>query len=342
VNWRGLELCCPACRGDLEEAGSAEPELHCRGCDRRFPVILGIPDLRVFDDPYIDIASDRAKGRKLAERFADFDFAGLVAHYYAATPVVTAQQAKAFTAGLLAAESRATSTLEGWEGPAPATPRAAALLELGCGTGPMLLAARARYAGVAGIDIAFRWLVVGKKRLLEAGADIPTICACAEALPFPDRQADVIVGDAVIENVKDQRQTLREAYRVLRSEGRLHLTTSNRFSLGPDPQTGIWAVGWLPSGVVKARVVRSGGIPPRRMLLSAPALRRMLRAAGFARVRLGLPSFPAAQRAQFSPVVRTIAGVYELATRLPLSRQALFAIGPKLLAAAAKEPAPVA
>ena len=334
--WRGIELCCPACRSDLDESGGAELEFRCRSCESRFPVILGIPDLRVFSDPYIDVESDRAKGRKLAERFADLDFAGLVEHYYRETPVVTAAQARAFTGGQVAAEARARATLEAWEGSQPAAPRNAALLEIGCGTGPMLLAARDRYARVAGIDIAFRWLVVGKKRLLEAGADVPTICACAEALPFPDSRADVVVGDAVIENVKDQVRTLAEVHRVLRPGGRIHLTASNRFSLGPDVQTGIWAVGWLPPKMVEARVRRSGGIPPKRTLLSAPAIRALLVGAGFSQVALCLPSFPAAQRAQFSPLVRRLASLYQLATRLPLTRQALFAIGPKIIASAVR------
>ncbi|MGI8842664.1 MAG: methyltransferase domain-containing protein [Gemmatimonadaceae bacterium] len=334
--WRGIELCCPACRSDLDESGDGEPEFRCRSCGSSFPVILGIPDLRVFSDPYIDVEADRAKGRKLAERFDDFDFAGLVEHYYRETPVVTAAQARAFTGGQVAAEARARATLEAWEGGPPPAPRNAALLEIGCGTGPMLLAARDRYARIAGIDIAFRWLVVGKKRLLEAGADVPTLCACAEALPFPDARANVVVADAVIENVKDQVRTLAEAHRVLRPGGRIHLTASNRFSIGPDAQTGIWAVGWLPAGMVERRVRRSGGIPPKRTLFSAPAIRGLLRGAGFSQVSVGLPSFPAAQRAQFPPLVRRLASAYELATRLPLTRQALFAIGPKLIAGAVK------
>lgn len=336
MNWRGLELCCPGCRGELTETGDAEPEFHCAGCDTRYPVILGIPDLRVFPDPYIDVDADRSKGRSLATHFDELDFAGLVEHYYAATPVVTPAQARAFTAGLLAAEARARATLEMWEGPPPATARPELLLEIGCGTGPMLVAARERYARVAGVDIAFRWLVVGKKRLMEAGVDIPTICACAEALPFAGRTADVVVGDAVIENVREQADMLAEAARVLRPGGRLHLTTSNRFSVGPDPQTGIWAVGWRSRARVDDLVRRAGGVPPRRTLLSARTLRRMLRGAGFDHVTLDLPTFPAAQRAHFSPPIRGIARVYNVVARLPVSRHALFAIGPKLMAGGTK------
>ena len=42
-------------------------------------------------------------------------------------------------------------------------------LDLGCGTAPLSIAATKRYKVVAGVDIAFRWLVVAKKRVAEMG-----------------------------------------------------------------------------------------------------------------------------------------------------------------------------
>lgn len=331
VTWKGLELCCPACRGDLREEGASEPELRCDACDRTYPIILGIPDLRIFRDPYIDIEADRAKGRAIAERWDDLTFAELVEHYYRMTSVVTAEQARAFTAGLLSAPARAAEALRAWEGPPPARP-AGSMLEIGCGTAPLLLAARDRWTRVAGVDIAFRWLCVARKRLAEANADLPLICACAEALPLRDASFERVIGDAVIENVRDAGRTLAEAHRVLVPGGRIHLSTTNRFSIGPDPQTGIWAVGWLPKRVTDARVRRGGGIPPVRSMLGARALGAKMRRAGFDAVRLALPTFPAEQQASFPPLVRRLVAGYHLASRLPLSRQLLFLLGPKLLA----------
>jgi SAM-dependent methyltransferase len=210
------------------------------------------------------------------------------------------------------------------------------MLEIGCGTAPLVVAARGRWERMVGVDIALRWLVVARKRLAEAGMDVPLVCACAEALPFRDASFDRVVGDAVIENVSDQPRALGEAARVLRPGGRVHLATTNRFSLGPDPATGIWAAGWLPTETVAARMRRRGGVPPVRSLLSAPALRRLLRGAGLARPRLSLPTFPAAQVASLPPLVRRLVGGYHLAARLPLSRHLLFLVGPKLQASAEK------
>src|SRR5438132_4470724 len=97
------DLRCPWCRGGLDPAGAGEPELVCRSCARRFPVIAGIPDLRIFADPYIDIEADRAKARALAARLDDYDFAGLLAHYYDTTSVVPARDARRYARGLLGA-----------------------------------------------------------------------------------------------------------------------------------------------------------------------------------------------------------------------------------------------
>lgn len=337
--FNGIEIRCPHCRGDLREPDSAE--LRCAGCARRFPVVLGIPDLRVFPDPYIDAEADRAKGLEVAARFADLGFAELVAFYYSITPAVPPAHARRYTRGVLAGRARAEATLTGWEAAAGAggPSRDGALLDVGCGTGPLLVAAAGHFAGLVGVDIAFRWLVVAKKRLAEAGLDLPLICACAEALPFPDGTFDRVAADSVLEHVNDQRRVLAECYRVLRPGGLLCVSTPNRWSLGPDPQVGIWAGGLLPQRWVAAYVRRIGGIPPRRRLLSVRSLSRLIREAGFGPPRVLLPDVPPDQRRQFGAATRLVIDLYRLATRLPLSRRLLYSIGP-LLHAVATKPAP--
>ncbi len=60
-----LSYCCPLCKSDLE---NQEQGYGCEVCQRTFPVVWGIPDFRVFPDPYIGMEEDRIKGLRLTER----------------------------------------------------------------------------------------------------------------------------------------------------------------------------------------------------------------------------------------------------------------------------------
>lgn len=332
MRFRGVDVVCPVCRGELSESSSA---LRCTACDRAYPVVLGIPDLRVLPDPYIAMEKDRAKGASLAHATADLPFDRALDRYYATTPEVPAAQARLFKRSVLSALPRARDRLAAWE---PSS-TGGALLEIGCGTGPMLLAAREKYDTVAGIDVAFRWLIVGQARLRDAGAsELPVLCASAEGLPFPDASFDRVVMDSAVECFQDQRQALCEAFRVLRSGGRIFITTPNRTSLGPDPHTGIPAGSLLPDRLTAAWVRRTGGIPPYRHLLSHNQLRDMMREAGFTNVRIGLPDIPRGQREALGAVGQSVVDAYHVAKRLPLFRSVLLRIGPLLDATAVRPP----
>lgn len=332
MNWCGLELACPRCRADLAEDGSSSPTLACRSCGP-YPVINGIPDLRVFPDPYIGLEADRTKARALAERFGEFDFEGFVGFYYRSTSVVPPADAARFTRSLLGAAARAETSLSAWEARSGDDRRSLDLLEIGCGTGPVLLAARSagdRYRRVAGVDIALRWLIVAQRRLADHRAEIPLLCACAEALPFGDGGFDRVVADSMLEHATDQRASLSEAHRVLRPAGRLFISTPNRRSLGPDPHTGLWGGSWLPDTWTAAYVRRKGGIPPARRLLSEPELGRLVLGAGFGDLTVFTPSVPAGQRAHLSAGLRLLASVYTALRAVPGMDVLLRWVGPML------------
>lgn len=329
-----VELCCPRCKGDLDARQDA---FRCAACNEVYPVILGVPDFRIFPDPYIGIEADRAKARIVAEHFDRLDFAELIDFYYDITDVVPAAQARLFKRGLLAAGPRAANALAAWEARARPARSHRSLLELGCGTAPLLVAASQQYECVVGIDIAFRWLIVAKKRLAEAGVEASLYCACAEALPFRSGTFDVVVADSVIEVVHDQSASLGEAQRVMRPGGNLYIATPNRFSVGPDPHLGIPAGGFLPKGIA-ARIARMrGAIPPKRNLLSKSALVRLLASTGFSRSDVFLPDVPEAQRRFFPPLLRVLIGLYQFAKRMPVTKQLLYLIGPLFYAVATKQ-----
>jgi SAM-dependent methyltransferase/uncharacterized protein YbaR (Trm112 family) len=340
MKFGGLELCCPVCREDLAESTG---ELTCRACKRSFPVIAGIPDLRVFPDPYISMEEDRKKGELVAARADREGFASLLDYYYSITCVVPPRHAQLYKRGLLAGPARATAALEAWEA-AEGTHPGGRLLDIGCGTGPLLVAAARRGYQGAGVDIAFRWLVVAKKRLSEEGLSVPLVCACAEALPFRGEIFDAVALDSTIEMVADQRNAMREAHRVLAPEGRLFVATPNRFSLGPDPHIGVPAGGLWPKSWLAALARKQGAIPPARNLLWARSLSRLIRASGFDAARVDLPRISDAQIAGLSAGLRAAVRLYRASQQIPLARPGLLLAGPLLYATARKgcalEPAP--
>ncbi len=328
-----LDLVCPACRGNLVSETTA---LLCAACGRSYPVVLGIPDLRLWPDPYIGFEEDRAKAMRLADECKGLDFAASVGRYYELTAAVPPFQARRFTRGLLAAAGRATHALERWDSTSGER-GGGTLLDVGCGTAPLLQAATGRYARAAGVDIAMRWLVMAKKRLDEAGVEPLLVCACAEALPFRDGRFDRIILNSTIEHLRDQRRALAECGRTLRNGGWLCLTTPNRHSLGPDPHTGLPAGGWLPDALTAAYVRRKGGVPPQRRLLTGRDLRALLHATGLDSIRLAVPNVPAPQRATLGPVARRLIDGYHTLKRMPLGRALLERVGP-LIDAVAQRP----
>jgi len=132
------------------------------------------------------------------------------------------------------------------------------VLDVGCGLGAYV-ANFARFTDEAyGMDVDPPRVREGRRR----GVD-RLLLAAAETLPFADGSFDVIVLNEVIEHVRDDRATLREALRVLRPGGSVVIYAPNR--LYPFETHGIYLgkryifgniplVNWLP-GPVRNRFV---------------------------------------------------------------------------------------
>lgn len=98
-----------------------------------------------------------------------------------------------------------------------------AILDVGCGLGTYVQAFRRFSHDVHGVDIDAEKVVEGSRQL-------PNLCvAPAEALPYASGTFDVVLSHEVIEHVKDDRQAVAEAVRVLRpAGGRLVIWAPNR------------------------------------------------------------------------------------------------------------------
>jgi arsenite methyltransferase len=99
------------------------------------------------------------------------------------------------------------------------------VLDLGSGGGidVLLSAKRVGPSGkVYGLDMTDEMLALARENQRKAGAtNVEFLKGTIEAIPLPDNSVDVIISNCVINLSPDKDAVLREAFRVLRSGGRL-------------------------------------------------------------------------------------------------------------------------
>ena len=148
------------------------------------------------------------------------------------------------------------------------------VLDIGCGLGAYVANFRRFTPYAYGMDVDAPRVHEGRRR----GVD-NLLLAAAETLPFKDGSFDVIVLNEVIEHVRDDAATLREACRVLRPGGDVVIYAPNR--LYPFETHGVYLgrryifgniplVNWLP-GALRRRFV------PHARAYLAEDIRRLTR-----------------------------------------------------------------
>jgi SAM-dependent methyltransferase len=233
-------LACPACTGTVERGPSS---YRCIDCARNFPIRFGIPDFRLAPDPYISIDDEVAKIERLD--IEGKSFVDLVRAYYAITPENPPALHMRYMASMDAAISRGAGIVSKMTTRFPDT-RRRSLLDVGCGTAGMSIAGTRIFDFVIGVDVALRWLVMGRQRIREAGVNAVLIAANAEHLPFRSEMFDAAAADAVVEHVRDSRKMRDEVIRVLEPGGSWFFVTNNRYSVLPEPHVRIPGFGLLP------------------------------------------------------------------------------------------------
>jgi len=329
-DWLRL-LCCPLCKGGLVPRNGG---YACSPCRRHYPVVLGIPDLRIYPDPYISIEEDHRKGERIQAQAEGLSFAELLRFYWenVSLPPTPVDLRERFIRHVLTDEERAEGFL------AESTP-GKACLDVGCGAGALLIVAPRKFDQVFGCDVAFRWLVIARKRLQEAGLPANLICCGADCLPFPPQRFDLVTAVSLLEHVRDPRAVVKECGRVLKESGRLFVLTTNRFSLAPEPHVRIWGVGFLPRRWMPAYVQWRRGLSyDKHRLLSCFELRRMLKKTRFGSKSFSLPRVTGADRANLGRAERLGARLFTSLGKIPLLRWALLVVSPVIQVAATKRP----
>lgn len=326
IPFNPLPICCPLCKGDLSKN---DETFTCNHCEKRYPIISGIPDLRVFGDPYLGFEDDYKRSRLIVENFHRFDFPRLLEFYWNNSPETPNHLRKKFIRSVLLGDLKGKailSILDSCEAEGRGKPKD--VLEIGCGTGWFLVSAAKKYPTLVGTDIALRWLIIAKKRFEEAGIEIPLVCCCAEYLPFSDESFDLVVLYATLEHTRQQEQVVSESHRVLRSTGKLFLSTPNRYSLSVEPHVYIWGVGFLPRSWMHKYVKFRKGVDYKNIrLLSFFELKGMLKKV-FSNVCFSLPDAVDVSLANFSRWRRFQVKIYRLLNKLSLGKAFLFLFGP--------------
>ena len=285
--------------------------------------MAGFADLRLASDRYLGLAAERAKTERLhAIEEAPGSNVRAVAHaYYAMTDDVMDHRRERFLHHIAGAEARGEALVD-------RIPRGGTILEIGCGTGGLVVAAARAGRAVVGVDIASRWLVVARRRLADHGLRAPLLAAEAERLPWPDATFDAVVADSVLEHLDDPARALREWRRVLTPGGTLVVWSPNRFTLTTDPHLGLWGLGWMPRRWVPGylRLRGRGDWPPRT--LSASEARRLASRAGLDRVAVEPPGIPGNWARTRPARERLSIHAYAAARAVPGIREALCWVGP--------------
>ena len=317
---------CPRCHGTLDRTSDA---YRCTPCAAMYPVVLGIPDFRVFPDPWIDFDEDRDKARRLSALVEDRSFEDAVRAYWDITPATPRPQAEKFIAHVLGAERRSGEWLDSLDS-LEALPQPGCWLDIGCGTADLIAAGIRRGITVVGVDIALRWLVVARRRDVLAGRAAQLVCANGEHLPFAPGAFARVVSLGTLEHCNDADGVVSEARRVLVTGGELRVCIVNRYSVLREPHVGVWGVGFVPRRWADRYVRwRNGQRYLHHRPLSVRETARGFRRAGFRGVRVRAAALLASDRSRLGGAAWA-APLYERLRAAPFTGSLIRWIAPLL------------
>lgn len=322
---------CPRCKGSLD-LSRTEDAYYCPSCEIYYRLQGGIPDFRVYADPYLGFNEEHKRTEIVLDGLHRFKFKELLEYYWGFSDITPVALRPKFIRSAMLGEERANGIINLFDKKFSRKQRQEKdkiVLEIGSGTGNFLAIAMQRYGQVIGTDIAMRWLHVSRRRFMDRELPIPPlVCCCAEYLPFADESFDLVVAASTIEFVRDKEKMIAECARALTRTGSVYLNTVNRYSIATNPYTYLWGVGYLPRSI-QAKYVRwrQGASYEPVKLFSFRELRRITKKY-FESVEVLLPMVDSSALTSFPWLMRMQAHIYGVLKTLPLIKTCLKWVGP--------------
>jgi demethylmenaquinone methyltransferase/2-methoxy-6-polyprenyl-1,4-benzoquinol methylase/phosphoethanolamine N-methyltransferase len=165
------------------------------------------------------------------------------------------------------------------------------VLDVGCGTGDLALAAAKRVGlqgAVCGIDASPEMIDVASRKARSIAGSVGLAqfkVEPVEALSFPDESFDVVLSSLMMHHLPGdlKRRALAEIRRVLRSGGRLVIVDLQATTKQPRP----WEPGWL---IMNRHGMHS--VTEAQVRTGQHTLAQLLREAGFEAVDVGTTRYP--------------------------------------------------
>ncbi len=325
---RAVEFVCPLCRGHLDVL---ENGYNCSACQKTYTLHDGIPDFRVFPDPFLNFQEDFERTEIVLAGLEKFNLEKLLEYYWSFSDITPEDLRPKFVRSAMLGEQKAQPILnlikENTANKNSLSEQK--VLEIGSGTGNFLILAAPQFKQVVGVDIGMRWLHVSRRRFMDKGVPVPPlVCCCAEYLPFPDNSFDFATAISTFEFVGNQQKVLAEFARTLNENGEVYINSVNRFSIARDPYAYLWGIGFLPRRWQAKYVFwRRGASYENVKTLSYGEFRRLSRAY-FPDSKFALPDVAPEMLEQFSRFTRLQVHAYRLVRKLPVFSQMLKRFGP--------------
>ena len=320
-----LDFVCPLCKGALT---SSSTHFHCQPCERDYPVESGIPDFRVFPDPYLSFTEDHDRTQIVLEALDRFPLRELLTYYWSFSDVTPPVLRAKFVENAMQGEARGQRVFDLVSQQGTQIPER--LVDIGCGTGNFLAIAARHVKQPIGVDIAMRWLHLSRRRFLDDRLEVPAlVCCCAEYLPFKPQSFDVAVMASTLEFLRSPEQALAELKRTLDSEGVCWINTVNRFSLAKNPYAHLWGVGFLPKSWQVAYVRKRRDASFENITLHSYNHLKKIATQSFDDVDIALADISNDTLITLPVRTRVLVQIYRILKSLPVIRMLLKQVSPE-------------